>query len=129
MSGLSFFLIPVVGILAAIAVPALSQAKEKAREVQCRNQVHPIGLSCLHYAQQNQGRLPRALSDLDAVSPGVSTLRCPLARDGSASYELVDSLVPTDPAVTVLARETEPRHQGRRAIVFADGHVEMKTAP
>lgn len=128
MSGLSFFLIPVVGILASVAVPALSQARGKAQEAQCLSNLRQIGVTCIQYELES-GKPPRALSDLEKTFPGITGMKCPLAEDGESSYEIiaVDPAANPDPGAVVRVRETEPRHRGRRAVAFDDGHVEMKT--
>ncbi|OQW97451.1 MAG: hypothetical protein BWK77_01645 [Verrucomicrobia bacterium A1] len=94
------------------------------------SQAAQIGHACLQY-EIEKGKLPRSLSDLEKYSPGISALKCPLVKDGGASYELagMESTSVPDSNARVLLRETEPRHRGRRATVFDDGHVEMRTDP
>lgn len=127
MCGLSFFLVPVVGILASIAIPALSQAKGKAQEVQCLSNVKQISVAWEMYELET-GKPPRALADLEKVSPGIAGLKCSEERGAGPSYEIVpaESSTTQDPGAVVRIRETEPRHRGHRAVGFADGHVEMK---
>jgi prepilin-type N-terminal cleavage/methylation domain-containing protein len=45
--------IAIIAILAAMILPALSSAKEKARAIQCVNNLHQISLAGLQYAEDN----------------------------------------------------------------------------
>jgi prepilin-type N-terminal cleavage/methylation domain-containing protein len=45
--------IAIIGILAALLLPVLTQAKEKARATQCLNNLHQIGLGANMYAADN----------------------------------------------------------------------------
>ena len=49
--------IAIIAILAAMLLPALASAKEKAKQTACFNNARQIILSCLLYAD-SEGRLP-----------------------------------------------------------------------
>ena len=49
--------IAIIAILAGLLLPALARAKEKARAVQCINNLKQIGVATLMYAHDNDGRL------------------------------------------------------------------------
>ena len=57
--------IAIIAILAAMLLPALSRAKEKARRGACKSSEHQIGLALLMYADDFKDALP----DMKAVSP------------------------------------------------------------
>lgn len=50
--------IAIIAILAALLLPALAKAKEKAKLTQCKNNEHQLCLATLMYAGDNQDKLP-----------------------------------------------------------------------
>ena len=50
--------IAIIAILAAMLLPALSQAREKARQSVCMNNLKQLGEAYLMYAQDNDGYFP-----------------------------------------------------------------------
>src|SRR5436190_10126285 len=50
--------IAIIAILAAMLLPALSNAKEQARKTNCFNNNRQIILACLIYVDSQNGRLP-----------------------------------------------------------------------
>ncbi len=61
--------IAIIAILASMLLPALSQAREKARQASCMNNLKQHGLGTLMYADDHTETMPCAVV-LDAGSPG-----------------------------------------------------------
>ncbi|MCM8785074.1 MAG: type II secretion system GspH family protein [Candidatus Omnitrophica bacterium] len=55
--------VAIIAILAAMLLPALSKAREKARQATCMNNLKQIGLAILMYSQDNDGYLPARTAD------------------------------------------------------------------
>jgi len=52
--------IAIIAILAAMLLPALAQAKQRARAVQCINNLKQMGIAAHLYADENEDTLPRS---------------------------------------------------------------------
>ncbi len=130
MGGVSFLLLP---IMVAMLLPAVMGARSKALDVQCMNSVKQITTACMMY-EVDEGKLPQSLAEL--VEKKLITrnlLTCPSHRGASVcDYELLNagkrlgslSVISTN----ILVREIKANHHGKRAIGFADGHIEMLPA-
>ena len=61
--------IAIIAILAAMLVPALKTAQEKARDITCRSQLKQVGYAMLMYAESHQGFTPSVYRQTPHVLP------------------------------------------------------------
>src|SRR5437660_360911 len=61
--------IAIIAILAAMLLPALARAKERARRIACVNNIHQFLLASHIYATDNSQRLPSGQSDSKVFDP------------------------------------------------------------
>jgi prepilin-type N-terminal cleavage/methylation domain-containing protein/prepilin-type processing-associated H-X9-DG protein len=52
--------IAIIAILAAMILPALAKAKERAKRTQCLNNLHQFGIAMFIYATDSKDKLPRS---------------------------------------------------------------------
>ena len=133
MGGVSFAMLPfVLGIGAGLLLPAVSGARAKAQEAACMNHVRQCTLACTMYAQLHNNALPASLDDVLDFLGGTnaqSVLHCPATHDPAISYELVNPGKRlgelNQPGETILIREINATHRGKRVVAYVDGHVVM----
>jgi prepilin-type processing-associated H-X9-DG protein len=126
-------------VLAALLLPAVASAREKARQASCLSNLKQIGLGVIMYAADNDEVLP---PDLAAPQPYIhnpQVYRCPSAEAGAAEvgfhsdYEYLGAGLGQSrierPAETVLVVDNAARHSGGVNITFADGHARYLAVP
>jgi len=144
VSAIFLFLLP---ILAAMLLPALAAAKQKAQGINCMSNVKQLSVALRIYAGDNQNHYPAATNWCDAIQSNVGNTRafhCPADFSGGrCSYAFnaqvagaeADQVDPNTVAIfeanggwnlsggkeLLLA---SPRHGQLIVVGFADGHVE-----
>ena len=96
--------IAIIGVLAAILLPALARAREAARRTSCMNNLMQIGMSLHLYAQENAGAFPWSggngnagclVSLVGDYIPDVDILLCPSDPKGQFERSVDGSLTLT----------------------------------
>jgi prepilin-type processing-associated H-X9-DG protein len=118
-----------VPIMAAMLLPALNQAREKARDANCASNLKQIGLACHLYADKHGGKFPDSLDQLvGEYLPSEKILHCPSSPNQAAiSYGYCRGYTPKN-VYRILAFDVDGNHRGGgRNVLFCDGHVEWMT--
>jgi hypothetical protein len=82
VSGIFLFMIP---FFAAMLLPALAAAKEKAQSINCVNNEKQLALAIRIYSSDNKDQLPPAATWCDAIKASAGTekiFQCPAANSG-----------------------------------------------
>jgi prepilin-type processing-associated H-X9-DG protein len=145
-----FMLLGLLAIPAAMLLPALSKAKQRAQSINCMNNIRQLELAVLLYSGDHKDVLPSATTWCDDITQYVGspqTFHCPtgdVSQRGHYAFNAKLSSLPnkktTNPATTVMIFETDqgwnasggpelmpkaPRHGRAFVVGFADGHVEV----
>jgi prepilin-type N-terminal cleavage/methylation domain-containing protein/prepilin-type processing-associated H-X9-DG protein len=88
--------IAVIGILAALLLPSLSQGKEKAKTISCRSNLKQLDVAAIMYASEHQDQLPPRFLiplwplPLQPYYRDVALLKCPTELNGSARSYIIN---------------------------------------
>ena len=147
VSGLFLLMLP---IFAAMLLPALANAKERAQTIHCVNNVKQLGLAAIMYASDHNDTFPPAATWCDVIQTNIGSskvFQCPSGAEGGRSHYAFNAKLAgwetkkiRNPAATVLFFEADggwnlsggrelmlkaPRHRRVFVVGFVDGHVEM----
>lgn len=138
----------IIGVLAAMLLPALNAARQKAREANCRSHLLELGYAAAMYAEKNNGVLPTASTWSDSLKVGFEgnsekSFWCPSDKEERCSYSFNENMSGSnwggDPSVVLLidaplgwngtvsglqSLPKSPHRQGYN-VLFNDGHVEF----
>ncbi len=85
--------IAIITILAALLLPALAAAREKARRVNCKNSLRQFGLAVHLFGEDNEQRVPTGASDMGPQDDHLPVL-CTNTRNAivqyAGSYKILD---------------------------------------
>ncbi len=130
--GLGIVVLPAtIGMLMAILMPSLSQAREQSRRVQCASNLCALAQGMNLYAERNDGAFPPDFQALiESVPLRHKLFHCPSlgakVGDLDACYVLIAGQRTSDEPTNVLVYERSDCH-GRAGgnVLFVDGHVEF----
>jgi prepilin-type N-terminal cleavage/methylation domain-containing protein/prepilin-type processing-associated H-X9-DG protein len=80
--------IGIIGILAALLLPAVMKAREKGRQITCLNNVRQLQLGWAMYCDEHNGILPLNSQEIASSSPNASTTNSWVVGDARVSADL-----------------------------------------
>jgi len=140
--------ITIIAILAAMMLPALGRAKQKARATACLNNVRQIGLGMVMYCSENNDTLPQSSHNKASWVgtllryTGTNVYRCPDDKNQQRlySYALNDFLTKhpfgaetldfsrltslPSPTATIYVAECDDQYEGSDHFHFADASAD-----
>ena len=139
------FMLP---IFAAMLLPALAAAKQKAQEINCVNNEKQLALAIRIYSNDHANHLPPAATWCDAIRTSVGSdkvFKCPAANSGSrcdygfnAKLDGLDESKVNPQTVELFEADAgwnasggpelmigKPRHDRMFVVAFADGSVQQ----
>jgi len=119
-------------IAAGMLLPALTQARSKARSVNCMGNLKQLGVAVFMCADENGGKLPEEREEMGKYLGDGKVWHCPAKKKGGAlvdtdylyfgtGLKLADIRAPSS---TVLMCDKPGNHGKTINVLFADGHVE-----
>jgi prepilin-type processing-associated H-X9-DG protein len=139
VTGYIGIVLPVIaGILAAMLLPAVATARERARRVRCSSNEHQVLLATKMYAVDHQEAFPPDLGSLTGYVDNADLFICPSSGHAAGAmanvaewsdYWYVAGLTEADPPQCVLLICPPENHRKEGAnVTFVDGSVRWFSA-
>ncbi len=119
--------IAIIAMLIALILPAVQQAREAARRLECKNNLKQISLALQNYYGSHNGFPPGYVSNFDSAGsdtgPGWGWAAMILPELEQANLQ--NSIVFTQPIEAVVNRAARSTPIKAYLCPFADGHVQF----
>ena len=113
-------IIPMIAILAGIAVPVFGEVQLRGKQVKSLSNAKQIALGCKIYATEHNGAFPKTVEELvPEFLPNPSIFVCPLSPAEPMGYEYFGGKE-TDPPENVLLVSKAADRRGRRVVIHVD---------
>jgi len=122
------FLVMGLGVSAAILIPALSNVRETTRYTVSQSNVRQLVQMQLLFANDHDGRLANSVDELrDFIGPSIDeVMDLPYTDEiETDGYTLVSGVTTAMPSDTVVVLEAQPRRDGRVAVGYLAGYVDL----
>jgi len=132
--------VSIIGILAAMLMPTLGKARERARQASCKNNLKQIGAAIVMYADDHDGALPGSFTVTtdEYLAPDyidIQVFSCPSAGStvrpsDYVFYGIGKKLSDPNPTTSVLMLDSNLNHKDSyQNKLYLDGHVAGELQP